>query len=221
MVSFFSGSWPLTLKSSIKSLQTTTFLIQNEYWENNELVLVKTSSFWVTQVVIWQLFDYNLRQEIKSQRKKELHANAAIIVLTQILWFAFFQLSDLAHNLTYISIAQACCEWYLSVEWHNRRIYGTWDCKSTITDSNHQTCIRVVRPTPLHTPGMPTSACNCMTIVPVPEMTGTNTRIWQCAKVQNSNKDFWTASWPFHSRAIPFEIIWVLDAMKLGKTVWL
>ena len=96
------------------------------------------------------------------------------------------------------------------VEWHNRRIYGTWDCKSTITDSNHQTCIRVVQPTPLHTPGMPTSACNCMTIVPVPEMTGTNTRIWQCAKVQNSNKDFWTASWPFHSRAIRFEIIWVL-----------
>ena len=103
------------------------------------------------------------------------------------------------------------------VEWHNRRIYGTWDCKSTITDSNHQTCIRVVQPTPLHTPGMPTSACNCMTIVPVPEMTGTNTRIWLCAKVQNSNKDFWMASWPFHSKAIPFEIIWVLDAMKLGN----
>ena len=95
------------------------------------------------------------------------------------------------------------------VEWHNRRIYGTWDCKGTITDSNHQTCIRVVRPTPLHTPGMPTSACNCMTIVPVPEMTGTNTRIWQCTKVQNSNKDFWTASWPFHSKALVYKHSWL------------
>ena len=31
VVSFFSGSRPLTLKSSLKSHQMTTFLIQNEY----------------------------------------------------------------------------------------------------------------------------------------------------------------------------------------------
>ena len=151
-------------------------------------------------------------QEVKSQRKKELQIplqyNASLLFRHKITGM---------HCTNYLTLPKIWHIYLLQrlavsgtrlVEWHNRRIYGTWDCKSTITDSNHQTCIRVVQPTPLHTPGMPTSACNCMTIVPVPEMTGTNTRIWQCAKVQNSNKDFWSASWPFHSRAIPFEIIW-------------
>ena len=47
VVSFFSGSRPLALKSSLKSHQMTTFLIQKEYWENNDFVLVKTLSFWI------------------------------------------------------------------------------------------------------------------------------------------------------------------------------
>ena len=104
------------------------------------------------------------------------------------------------------------------VEWHNRRIYGTWDCKSTITDSNHQTCIRVVQPTPLHTPGMPTSACNCMTIVPVPEMTGTNTRIWLCAEIRDSRIFGWLHGLfivkPFLLRLFGFLMQWSLVMCK-------
>ena len=70
VVSFFSGSRPLALKSSLKSLQMTTFLIQNEYWENNELVLVKTSPFWIKKVVIWWLFDDDFRARDRESEKK-------------------------------------------------------------------------------------------------------------------------------------------------------
>ena len=51
--------WPL------KSHQMTTFLIQNKYWDYNDFILVKTSSFCLKEVVMWWLFND------KSQRKKE------------------------------------------------------------------------------------------------------------------------------------------------------
>ena len=42
VVPFFSGSRPLALKSSLKCNQMTTFISQNEYWENNDVLLMKS-----------------------------------------------------------------------------------------------------------------------------------------------------------------------------------
>ena len=48
----------------------TTFFIQNEYWENKDFILVKTSSFWVKEVAIWWLFDDELRVRGQETEKK-------------------------------------------------------------------------------------------------------------------------------------------------------
>ena len=45
VVPFFSDSRSLAIKSSLKSHQMTPFFIQNEDWEQNDVVLVKTLSF--------------------------------------------------------------------------------------------------------------------------------------------------------------------------------
>ena len=69
VVSFFFGSRTLALKSSFKSRQMTAFLIQNENWENYDFVIVKTSSFWIKEVVTWWLFDDDLRAREKRNHK--------------------------------------------------------------------------------------------------------------------------------------------------------
>ena len=48
----------------------TTFLIQDEYWESNDFVLVKTLSFWIKEVVIWWLFADDLRARGQIPEKK-------------------------------------------------------------------------------------------------------------------------------------------------------
>ena len=81
----------------------TTFLIQKEYWENNDFVLVKTSRFWIKEVVIWWLFDDNLRargQEPEKKRTtnsgpwtpwKTFKIRAVIIMIFSMykFWFSF------------------------------------------------------------------------------------------------------------------------------------
>ena len=71
VVSFFSGSCSLALKSSLKSHQMTPFSIQNEDWEQNDVVLVKTLSFGTKKVVIWWLFDDDLRAREREPEEKE------------------------------------------------------------------------------------------------------------------------------------------------------
>ena len=70
VVSFFSGSHSVALKSSLKSHQMTSFFIQYEDWEQNDVVLVKTLSFWTKKVVIWWLFDDDLRAREKEPEEK-------------------------------------------------------------------------------------------------------------------------------------------------------
>ena len=70
VVPFFSSSWPLALKMSLQSHQMTSFFIQDEYWENDDVFLVKSSLFWMRKVVIWWLFDDELRARVQEQEKK-------------------------------------------------------------------------------------------------------------------------------------------------------
>ena len=67
---FFSGSQTLALKSSLKSHQMTTFLIQNEYWENVDFILVNTSSFWIKKFSFDDFLITTWEREGKSQKKK-------------------------------------------------------------------------------------------------------------------------------------------------------
>ena len=70
VVPFFSGSRSLALKLLLKSHQMTLFFIQNEDWEQNDIVLVKTLSFWTNKVVIWWLFDEDLRAREQEPEEK-------------------------------------------------------------------------------------------------------------------------------------------------------
>ena len=74
LVLFFSGSRPLALKSLSKSHQMKTF------WEKNDVVLVKTSTFWTKQIVIWWLFDDDLRAR---EREPILKKNQKIQALNR------------------------------------------------------------------------------------------------------------------------------------------
>ena len=78
VVSFFSGSCSLALKSSLKSHQMTPFSIQNEDWEQNDVVLVKTLSFGTKKVVIWWLFDDDLRARERRPEEKETTNSAPL-----------------------------------------------------------------------------------------------------------------------------------------------
>ena len=55
LVLFFSGSQPLTLKSSSKIYQMTTFFIQNYFTKTTSLF--SQYSFWMGELVIWWLFN--------------------------------------------------------------------------------------------------------------------------------------------------------------------
>ena len=70
VVPFFSSSRPLALKMSLQSHQMTIFCIQDEYWENDDVILVKSSLFWMRKVVICWLFDDELRARVREQEKK-------------------------------------------------------------------------------------------------------------------------------------------------------
>ena len=61
MVPFLSGSCSLALKSTLKSHQMTPFFIQDEYREQKDVILV----------VIWWLFDHNLRAREQEPEEKE------------------------------------------------------------------------------------------------------------------------------------------------------
>ena len=63
MVPLFSVSRCLALKTSLKSHQ-------NEDWEQSDVVLVKTLSFWTKKVVIWWLFDDDLREREREAEEK-------------------------------------------------------------------------------------------------------------------------------------------------------
>ena len=44
------------------------------YWKNIDFALVKTSSFWIKEVVIWWLFDETWEREVESQKKPQTAA---------------------------------------------------------------------------------------------------------------------------------------------------
>ena len=71
VVSFFSGSGPLALNSSVKSHQMTTFLNQKWVLSENDFVLVKPSLFWIKKLSFDDFLMRTWEQEVKSQRKKE------------------------------------------------------------------------------------------------------------------------------------------------------
>ena len=60
----------LALKTSLKSHQMTPFLIQNEDWEQNDVVLVKTLSYETKKLSFDDFLMTYWEQENESQRKK-------------------------------------------------------------------------------------------------------------------------------------------------------
>ena len=79
VVPFFSGSCCLTtLKLSSKSHQMTPFFIQNEDWEQNDVVLIKTLLFcklnrYHLMTFWWQLKSERTRARGKRNRKSRAH----------------------------------------------------------------------------------------------------------------------------------------------------
>ena len=57
-------SW--ILKSLLKSHQMTTFFIQNDDWEQNDVILVTFSSFWTNKSCLWWQLDDDLRTREKN-----------------------------------------------------------------------------------------------------------------------------------------------------------
>ena len=70
VVPFFSGSRSLALKLSSKSHQMTPFFFQNEDWEQNDVILVKTLSVW-KKMSFDEVLMMTWEHENTSQRKKE------------------------------------------------------------------------------------------------------------------------------------------------------
>ena len=69
MVPFSSGFRFLAHKSSLKSHQMTPFFIQNENWEQNDVILVKNLSFWTKQLSFDDFLMMTWEQENQRQRK--------------------------------------------------------------------------------------------------------------------------------------------------------
>ena len=65
---FFSDSRPLALKSSSKSHQMITFLVQNDDVFINTTSFISQFSCWMKKAVIWWLVN---DVEVESKRKKE------------------------------------------------------------------------------------------------------------------------------------------------------
>ena len=61
----------LALKTSLKSHQMTPFFIQNEDWEQNDVILVNTLWFGTKKVVIWWLFEDDLVAREREPEKKK------------------------------------------------------------------------------------------------------------------------------------------------------
>jgi hypothetical protein len=67
----FSGSWSCTLKLSPKSHQMTIYFIQNdEVFTKTKLFLID-NGFWLRKVVIWWLFNNDLKARVPEPEKKE------------------------------------------------------------------------------------------------------------------------------------------------------
>ena len=72
VVLFCSRCRSLALKSSLKSHQMTTFLVQKRGLSENIIIWVKTLSLWTNKIFIWWLFNDDFRARERQHRKKEL-----------------------------------------------------------------------------------------------------------------------------------------------------
>ena len=84
---FFSGSWPLPLKLSLKSHQMKTFFIQNEDWEKNDIIFLKTLSFLTKKKLSFNDFLMTTWEQEKKKNPKirayETFGNVYPLVLTE------------------------------------------------------------------------------------------------------------------------------------------
>ena len=69
VVPFSSRSHSLALKSSLKSHQMTTFFVQNDKVFTQMMIFSLKPLFWAQNVVIWWLFNYDLRAKVKKNQK--------------------------------------------------------------------------------------------------------------------------------------------------------
>ena len=84
MVPFFSGSWPLAFNLSSKSQKITIYFIQKVFTKTKSFSL--NTHFWLRKVVIWWLFNDDLRARGQEPEKKET-TNFAPITKTFVIIF--------------------------------------------------------------------------------------------------------------------------------------